>query len=90
MIARSAVTRLSYSLRVGDFLRDDRVVLRLRLVGVGDRRDADLEIALRLRELLRHGGLLAVVQLDVELREQDVEIRVGDAQDQVLLRDAST
>ena len=35
-----------------DLLRDDRVVLRLRLIGVGDRRDADLEVALGLRQLL--------------------------------------
>ena len=69
-----------------DFLRDDVVVLRLRLVGVGDRRDADLEIALRLRERLGHGLLLALRELDVVLGKQHVEIRDGDAHDEVLLR----
>ena len=70
-----------------DLLRDDLVVLRLRLVGVGDRRDADLEVALRLRERLRHRRLLALGELDVELGEQHVEIGDGDAEDQVLLRE---
>jgi hypothetical protein len=69
-----------------DLLRDDLVVVGLRLVGVGDRRDADLEVALRLRELLGHGGLLRGGELDVELREQHVEIRDRDTDDQVLLR----
>jgi hypothetical protein len=64
----------------------DRVVARLGLVGVGDRGDADLEVATRLRELLRHRGLLRFGELDVHLGEQHVEIRDGDPDDQVLLR----
>ena len=51
-----------------DFLRDDLVVLRLRVVGVGDRRGADLEISLGLRQVFADRGLLALGQLDVEPR----------------------
>ena len=69
-----------------DLLRDDLVVLRLRVVGVGDRRRADLEIALGLRQVFADRRLLALGQLDVEPRQQHVEIGLGDADDQVLLR----
>ena len=43
-----------------DFLRDDQVVACLCLVRIGDRRGADLEIALGLRQLLGGGNLLLV------------------------------
>ncbi len=69
-----------------DFLRDDLVELRLRVVGVGDRRGADLEIPLGLRQVFADRRLLALGQLDVEPRQQHVEIGLGDADDQVLLR----
>ena len=68
----------------GDFLRHDLVVLRLRFVSVGDCRHTHFEVALRLRQRLDHGFLLAVRKLDVELRQQHVEIGGGNAQDQVL------
>ena len=41
-----------------DFLGSREVETRLRLVGVGDGRGADLEIAFRLRELLGDCDLL--------------------------------
>jgi hypothetical protein len=50
MIARNAVTRCRIVVH-RDLLRHDRIVFRLRLVGVGDRRDPDFEVALGLREL---------------------------------------
>ncbi|MBK9117871.1 MAG: hypothetical protein IPM22_20210 [Betaproteobacteria bacterium] len=70
-----------------DLGRHDLVVLRLRFVGVGDRRRADLEVALRLRELLGDGDLLLLGQVDIELGEQHVEVRDRGADDEVLLRD---
>jgi hypothetical protein len=71
----------------GDFLRHDLVVLGLRLIRVGDRRNADLEVALRLRQRLDDGLFLALRELDVELRQEHVEIRGRNAQDEVLPRE---
>ena len=67
-----------------DLLRDDLVVLGLRVIGVGDRRGADLEVALRLGEVLADRRLLALGQLDVEAGEQHVEVRLRHPDDQIL------
>ena len=69
-----------------DLSRHDLVVLRLRLVGVDDGRHPDLEVALGPRELLGHGELLRLGELDVELGQQHVEVGDGDLDDEVLLR----
>jgi hypothetical protein len=72
---------------VEDLLGDRLVVARLRFQGVDDGGGADLEIALRLGELLVDRGLLRFGQRHVVLREQHVEIRLRGAQPQVLLRE---
>ena len=85
MIVRSTVRLLSRSLRATISCATIVVVARLRLVGVGDGRHADLEVALRLRELLGHRGLLRLGELDVVLRRAARRSTRRDAQDQILL-----
>ena len=64
----------------------DEVVARLRLVRVGDGRGADLEVALRLRELLGDRDLLRAMKCEVVLRGEHVEVGLRHAHDQVLRR----
>jgi hypothetical protein len=45
----------------------------LRIVGVGDGRRTHLEVALRLRKVFAHRRLLALRELDGELREQNIK-----------------
>jgi hypothetical protein len=74
-----------FELVVGsNLLRCREVEARLRLVGVGDRRRADLEVLLRLLELLRDRCLVGLHRPQVFDREEDVEVGLGDAQDQIL------
>jgi hypothetical protein len=68
----------------GNLLRRRQVEARLRLVGVGDRRRADLEVLLRLLELLRDRRLVGLHGAQVLDREEDVEVGLRDAQDQIL------
>ena len=69
------------------FLRHDQVVAGLRFVGIGDGGRADFEIALGLFELLGNRGFLRCRQLHAVLCNQDVEIGLRAAQDQILLGD---
>lgn len=66
------------------FLRADQIETRLRFMGIGDRRSTDLEIPLRLLQLLRDGLLAGAHRRQILLRVQHVEIRLRDAQDQIL------
>ena len=68
----------------GDFLAGGKVETRLRLVRVGDGGGAHLEVALRLRQLLRDGRLLRLDESQAVLGREHVEIRLGHAHDQVL------
>ena len=88
MIARSAVTRLSYSLRtviscatIASYFACASLVSVIVATPTSKLRFACASCS-------DDGLLLALGELDVELREQDVEIRDGDADDQVLLRGA--
>jgi hypothetical protein len=74
----------SSSLVGGNLLRGRQVEARLRLVGVGDRCRADLEVLLGLLELLRDRRLVGLHRAQVLDREEDVEVGLGDAQDQIL------
>ena len=69
-----------------NLLGHDLIVLRLGVVGVGDRRRANFEVALGLRQILAHRCLLAFGQLDVEPRQQHVEVCLYHADDEILLR----
>ena len=66
------------------FLRADQIETRLRFMGIGDRRSTDLEIPLRLLQLLRDGLLAGAHRRQILLRVQHVEIRLRDTQDQIL------
>ena len=69
-----------------DLLGDDLIVLGLSVVGVGDRRGADFEIALGLGQVLAHRRFLAFGQLDVEPGQKHVEIGLYHSDDEILLR----
>jgi hypothetical protein len=70
----------------GNLLRCREVEARLRLVGVGDRRRADLEVLLRLLELLRDRRLVGLHGAQVLDRDEYVEVGLRDAQNQILPR----
>ncbi len=69
-----------------DALGDDQIVARLRLVSVNDRGRTDLEVALRLLQLLRDRPLLRLVDLQIHLGQQHVEVRLRHPQNQLLAR----
>src|SRR6266571_3896471 len=63
----------------GDLLGCGEVVTRLRLVGIGDSRRADFEVAFRLSELLGDRDLLRLDESEIVLRSEHVEISLRDA-----------
>ena len=69
-----------------DLLGDREVVARLRLVRVGDGRGPDLEVALRLRELLGDRDLVGADEVEVVLRGEHLEVGLRHAHDEVLRR----
>ena len=69
----------------GDLLRRRQVEARLRFARVGDGRRADLEVALGRRQLLGDRRLVGARRLQRVLGAEDVEVRLADAQHQVLL-----
>ena len=88
MIARSAVTRLSYSLRtviscatIASYFACASLVSVIVATPTSKLRFACASCS-------DDRLLLALGELDVELGEQNVEVRDGDADDQVLLRGA--
>ena len=68
------------------FLRDHKVVRRLRFMRIGDGLGADFEVALGRRQLFGGRRLLRTGRFQVVLRAQHVEISLRHAGDQVLLR----
>ena len=70
----------------GDFLRDCEVMPRLRVVGVRDCGGTDFKVAFRLRQLLGERGFLGRGEQYVVFCEQNVEVRLRNAEYQVLVR----
>ena len=69
----------------GDHVGHGGIVLGLGIVDVGDRRQADLEALLGLLHLAVQGLLVGLGELERILGREHVEIRGGDADQQVLL-----
>jgi hypothetical protein len=87
ILADQHVQRVTFHLKFAlgsDFLRGGQVEARLRLVGVGDRRRSDLEILFGLLELLGDGRLVGLHGAQVLDREEDIEVGLCDAHDQIL------
>ncbi len=69
----------------GDFLGRAEVKTGLRLAGVGDGGGAHFKIAFGGGQLLSHGRLLRLDEVQTVLRAQDVEVGLADANNQVLV-----